>query len=519
MKHQKSLVRLSVICSGFIFAVVPIMLAFSGGPLPRKTGSTRFGENSCTQCHGGTANSGTGKLDLTGVPETYVPGQTYNVKVTLQQTGQSRWGFELATRKDDGTQTGTLQIGPDGFTQIITDGGVQFIEHTSVGTRAGTANGPVDFNFTWKAPDTNVGEVFFSVAGNAANNNGTNTGDFIYTKEESINGPGSGGGGGGQNEPRITTFTPNSGPVTGGTPFVIWGKDFSAGATVTIGGAAATNIVVSGDSYIYGVTPAAANVGPVDVVCSSGGKSATLPGGFTYLQGSTANPSAKALIVPYVIDTDNFRTNLGMSNLTSSSVNVTVHLADLSGIILATKAYTVPGGGLNQVSNIVRTLLDDSIVSNKEGYLILEPSVDDSITAFATPIDNSTQDSSVIQSGRSQSTHLLLPTSTSTGLFKTTLTLINESEVNNQVEIKMRNTNGEVQTTKTVTLAPYGSFSSEDIHAFLGITGTFGPIELRSIEQTPKPIVAISKVYAELTTDSGKKGTASSFFVAEPMNP
>jgi hypothetical protein len=516
MKHEKWWIRLSVILGGLIFAATPVLLAYSGGPLPRKTGSARFGENSCTQCHGGTANSGSGKLELTGVPPAYVQGQTYNLRLTLEQKDQRRWGFELATRTKDGVQAGTLQVGPDGFTQIKLDAGVQFIEHTSLGTRAGTPDGPVNFDFAWKAPDSNVGEVFFSVAGNAANNDGTNTGDFIYTKEESSSSQ-TGGGGQGQSEPSIASITPNSGPVTGGTPVTILGKDFATGATVTIGGSTASNIVVVEDSRINAVTPAVANPGAVDVVVNSNGKAATLPGGFTYVTGSTANPTPQAIFVPFVIDTDNFRTNLGMSNLTSGPVNVTVHFADFSGTVLASKSYTVPGNGLNQVGNILRDLLEDSTVTKKEGFLILEPSVGDSIVAYATPIDNSTQDSSVIQGTRGKATHLLLPTSTSIGLFKTTLTLINDSEANNTVEIELRNTNGQVQAIKTVTLAPYGSFNTDNVHSFLGVSGTYGPIELRSTEQVPRPIIAISRVYAGLTTAAGKTGTASAFFFAEPM--
>jgi hypothetical protein len=511
MTHQNWKIRSLVIMTALLFSIVPMLLAFSSGPLPRKTGSTRFGEHSCTECHGGTANSGNGSLDLTGVPAAYVPGQKYNVRVSLQQTGQKRWGFELATRTGDGAQAGQLEVGADGFTQIKTDGGVQFIEHTLAGTRAGTANGPVNFDFAWTAPATNVGEVFFSVAGNAANNNGVNdSGDSIYTKEESVNPQGA------QAEPKITSISPNSGPVTGGTPVIITGSDFAAGSTVTIGGVAATNVVVVEDSRITATAPAIQNPGVVDVVVTSGGVTATLTGGFTYTSGSTVTPSSNALIIPFVIDTAQFRTNLGMSNLTSSNVDVSVEFVDASGTSLATKTFSVPAKGLNQVGNVVRNLLNAPSVADKQGYLILEPSVAGSIAAFATPIDNSTQDSSVIQGTRGKSTKVLLPTSTSVGLFKTTLTLINDSNVSNTVEIELHGSAGASQKTQTVTLAPSGSFSTDNIHAFLGVPSTFGPIELTSTGGNPKPIIAISRVYAALTTSDGKTGTASSFFVAEP---
>ena len=516
MKKGKKYIRMGVWAAGILLMAASSLLARSSGAPTRKTGSARFNEPNCTQCHAGTANSGSGKLDLTGVPDIYTPGQTYNVRVTLEQAGAQRWGFELAARTNDGNQAGTLQAGADGFSQVATDGGVQFITHTSSGTRAGTANGPVNFDFTWKAPDTNAGEVYFSVAGNAANNSSTNSGDSIYTREKSSNGQA--GGGGGQGEPQISSVMPNTGPLGGNTPIMILGKDFAAGATVTIGGQPASNVVVVEDSRITAFTPAVVIAGPVDVVVTSSGRTTFLTGGFTYVSGTAASPAPKAVILPYVIDDDAFRTNLGMSNLTGSQVEVEVHFADLSGTVLATKHYVVPGSGLLQVGNVIRDILGQATATRKSGYLILEPSVDDSIIAYSTPIDNFTQDSSVVQGTRGKSAHLLLPTSTSTGLYKTTLTLVNDSNANNTVEIKLRNTNGDVLATKTVTLAPYGSFNTENLHEFLGVTGTYGPVELRSMESTPKPIAAVSKVYTGLITAAGNTGTASAFFVAEPIN-
>ncbi|MDQ2946505.1 MAG: TIGR03118 family protein, partial [Acidobacteriota bacterium] len=77
----------------------------------------------------------------------------------------------------------------DSFTQVICDDGqrkpcasadiIQFIEHTSAGTRNGTRGG-VTFEFDWTPP--NSGEaVTLYVAANAANGNGDESGDHIYT--------------------------------------------------------------------------------------------------------------------------------------------------------------------------------------------------------------------------------------------------------------------------------------------------------------------------------------------------
>ena len=116
-----------------------------------------------------------------------------------------------------------------------------------------------------------------SLAGNAANNSGTNSGDFIYTLEKSL--LAQSGGGTGQSEPQITAVYPNAGPVSGGTPIMILGKDFSPGATITIGGQPASNTVLLEDSRLSATTPAVSLAGPVDIVVNSGGTSVTLNAG------------------------------------------------------------------------------------------------------------------------------------------------------------------------------------------------------------------------------------------------
>ena len=112
---------------------------------------------------------------------------------------------------------------------------------------------------------------------------------------------------------------------------------------------------------------------------------------------------------------------------------------------------------------------------------------------------------------------MLLPTSTSVGAFKTTLTLVNDDQTQNEIEIKLRDDNGTTRIIKTVALAPYGFFHVEDVHGFLGVNGTVGAIELRSSNSNPAHFVAVSKVYAPITTQAGSAGTVSSFFFAEPI--
>lgn len=82
--------------------------------------------------------------------------------------------------------------------------------------------------------------------------------------------------------PTIDVVYPSSGPVNGGTSISVYGSNFSAGATVKIGGINCTNVVVVNSTKITCKTPPNSQ-GPKDVVVTNlNGQSGTLVNGFTY---------------------------------------------------------------------------------------------------------------------------------------------------------------------------------------------------------------------------------------------
>lgn len=82
-------------------------------------------------------------------------------------------------------------------------------------------------------------------------------------------------------QPTITLVTPNTGPAAGGTLIVINGTDFVDGATVDVGGNAATSVSFISAIEIRAITPA--GVGAEDVrVTNPDAQFATDTGGFTY---------------------------------------------------------------------------------------------------------------------------------------------------------------------------------------------------------------------------------------------
>ncbi|MEO5973577.1 MAG: IPT/TIG domain-containing protein, partial [Ilumatobacteraceae bacterium] len=87
--------------------------------------------------------------------------------------------------------------------------------------------------------------------------------------------------------PTVTAITPNSGLPTGGTAVAITGTGFLAGATVTIGGAPATSVVVVSATTITAATPAGTGTGDVVVTNILELLSGKLKKGFTYSSAPT----------------------------------------------------------------------------------------------------------------------------------------------------------------------------------------------------------------------------------------
>jgi hypothetical protein len=126
----------------------------------------------------------------------------------------------------------------------------------------------VDANtITCTTPAHSAGAVDVTVTN--SNGSDTLTGGFTY-----------------HNPPSISSISPNTGPLGGGTAVTIFGFDFTSvgPTTVTFDGLAAANIVVVNLTTITCDTPAHA-AGAVDVVVTNDFGSDTLTNGFTYISG------------------------------------------------------------------------------------------------------------------------------------------------------------------------------------------------------------------------------------------
>ncbi|MCB2199473.1 choice-of-anchor D domain-containing protein [bacterium] len=194
-----------------LLTTVSMSFAFSGGPPQGRAGDPP-GNANCTVCHSSFGvNSGDGSLTISEILE-YEPGETYDLTVSLTDDGQSRWGFQAIPKDGSNATAGALVISDGTNTQANGD----YINHTSTGTNAGSTTGN-SWDFQWTAPAAGTGDVTFYVAGNAANNNFSTSGDYIYTISMTI--PEAAGGGEADINTNVTTL--DFGEVTVGIQLTI----------------------------------------------------------------------------------------------------------------------------------------------------------------------------------------------------------------------------------------------------------------------------------------------------------
>ncbi|HEY6100767.1 MAG TPA: IPT/TIG domain-containing protein [Anaeromyxobacter sp.] len=146
----------------------------------------------------------------------------------------------------------------------------------------------------------------------------------------------------------ISAVTPPAGPSAGATPVTVEGTGFEAGVRVRFGGVEAAQVSVAGPTRLVAVAPAHAP-GQVDVeVIDANLQTATLAGGFTYLQAPPPSPTAPAVagVAPASgpVSGNTVVTLTGTGFVTGSTVTIG-GTAAIMGAVTATRiTVTTPGG-------------------------------------------------------------------------------------------------------------------------------------------------------------------------------
>lgn len=209
MQSFKKLIALSFAIAAFVFCCFAerTHAKISPGPPLGFTGAP--GEGTCTGCHYTfPLNSGAGKVEITGLPASYTPGQSYAVTVTVSHPTARSWGFELTALDSNETSStvGTMTVS-NTTTTLKRDSSASgqqrtYLSHSEDGIAQGKPNSN-SWSFTWTAPASAVGDITFYAVGNAANNQVTPEDDYIYTTSVKVSSPA------GVNRPPTFAATPD----------------------------------------------------------------------------------------------------------------------------------------------------------------------------------------------------------------------------------------------------------------------------------------------------------------------
>ena len=142
-------------------------------------------------CHfDGDINDAAGSLTIDGLPARYEPGRRYRLTVAVAHPQLRVAGFELSARyesgSDRGLQAGTLSA-TDERASVTADSGssVQYAHHLRSGTTP-VPPGVGRWVVEWTAPAMPSGPVVFHVAANAADDNDSPLGDYIFARSFTV---------------------------------------------------------------------------------------------------------------------------------------------------------------------------------------------------------------------------------------------------------------------------------------------------------------------------------------------
>ena len=172
--------------SAVTLALPPVLLGSADGPEPGHTGG--FGEPTCHSCHfENPSDDSTGSLVMVGVPDLFTPGSPYRLEITLQRPDLERGGFQLAARfssgENQGKQAGSFEPLDDRI-QVPEPRAdqVQYVQHSPIGSSASAVD-TLTWTVRWLAPTEAPAPVVFHLVANASNDDDSQFGDFVYTKE------------------------------------------------------------------------------------------------------------------------------------------------------------------------------------------------------------------------------------------------------------------------------------------------------------------------------------------------
>jgi hypothetical protein len=266
------------LASGFTYVLIPTVTSVlpNSGATVGGTAVTLTGTNfatGATVTFGGTPATNVVAVSATQITATTPAGTAGAVTVTVTvggQTGSLASGFTYLIIP---TVTSVSPSGgPAAGGTAVTITGTNYAAGATVTFGATAAASVVVVNSTTITATTPAGTAgAVTVTVTSGGQSGSLANGFIYTLP-----------------PTVTSVSPNTGPTGGGTPITITGTNFATGATVTVGGTAATSVVVVSGTQITATTPAGSAGAVTVTVTNLGVPSGSLASAFTYVVTPTA---------------------------------------------------------------------------------------------------------------------------------------------------------------------------------------------------------------------------------------
>ena len=226
-----------------------------------------------------------------------------------------------------------------------------------------------------------------------------------------------------------------------------------------------------------------------------------------FFRGLDLERASSRAVIPISRESRDFRSNLGITNLSRQPAGVQVQLFDSSGALLGASSEQVPPFGLVQLNRVNRRLSGSGGRGDTLGWIQL--SAAGPVAGFVSQISNRTSDPGFARSDALSSTRLLIPSATNVNQFRSTITIVNAGNGEEaRVRVRVRNRQGRIfGESENRTLPSNGIFHLDDLLGDLKIPSNFGPVEIESLNGVP--LLAVSRVYS-IHDDTG------GFFLAQP---
>ncbi|MFN8009537.1 MAG: hypothetical protein U0V70_21390 [Terriglobia bacterium] len=218
--------------------------------------------------------------------------------------------------------------------------------------------------------------------------------------------------------------------------------------------------------------------------------------------------------IPYVTNSLTTRTNLGLNNFSTDSLvsganpqaSVLVQLYNVHGSVVGQANYLVNSNELLQIQNIIPTLG----ASINVGWLLIYS--DEPLTAWESVIKNATNDPSIELAIADQpykptaylagvGTRLMIQSTTNTGSFQSSLTVVNVGFDDCSLLIKIYDAPGNLVGTETAVVPVNGMYVSNSVRG-----SSFGPIIIEATDPNPNNGVSPQIIANSLVTSTNQTG-------------